>query len=200
MQLPRHRVATCACGLPLPLEVAPPCGRCRRGLEPWSSGASLGPYEGSLKVVLQALKYRRRRSLAARVADALLAEESVRRVLTAETLLLPVPLHPRRLRERGFNQSELIARALGRRTGLPVLSRALYRTRETRAQAGLSAAERRRNVAGAFGVRQPWAVERRTLVVVDDVFTTGATLRACAGPLRSAGAANVRALTVARVA
>jgi ComF family protein len=150
--------------------------------------------------VLHALKYARRRRLAARLADALLAESAVRRLLEPSVLLVAVPLHPRRLRERGFNQSELIARALGRRTGLPVLKHALSRRHDTRPQAGLSAAERRRNVAEAFVPRACPALQGRTLILIDDVFTTGATARACATALRRAGAAAVRVLTVARVA
>jgi ComF family protein len=199
-ELPRHRAAACACGRPLASSVAPPCGRCRRGLSPIDAGASLGPYEGSLKTVLHALKYRGRWRLASRLAEALLGDPVTRALLSTDALLVPVPLHSRRLRERGFNQSELIARALGRRTGLPVLARAIVRTRDTAAQTGLSAAERRRNVAAAFTVRHPWEVAGRTVILVDDVFTTGATARACAAALRAAGPSAVRMLTVARVA
>jgi ComF family protein len=198
--LPRHRDALCSCGIPLAGRAAPPCGRCRRNLTPFDRGASLGPYEGSLRTVLHALKYTRRRRLAARLADALLAEPAVQGLLGPDALLVAVPLHPRRRRERGFNQSELIARALGRRTGLPVLTRALTRRRDTPPQAGLSAAERRRNVAAAFATRACPALCGRTVILVDDVLTTGATARACAAALRRAGAAAVRVLTVARVA
>jgi ComF family protein len=199
-QLPRHRDALCACGVPLAGGVPAPCGRCRRGLSPFDAGASLGPYEGSLRTVLHALKYARRRRLAARLADALVAEPAVRALLEPSALLVAVPLHPRRLRERGFNQSELIARALGRRTGLPLLTRVLARGQDTPPQAGLTAAARRRNVAAAFVARPGPALYGRTVVLIDDVLTTGATARACAGALRGAGAAAVRVLTVARVA
>jgi ComF family protein len=194
-RLPRHAAAACPCGVPLAASAPAPCGRCRRGLSPFHAGASLGPYEGSLKTVLHALKYRGRRRLATRLAEALLDEPSARALLSGEALLVAVPLHPRRLRERGFNQSELIARALGRSTGLPVV-----RKKDTIAQTGLSASGRRRNVAGAFTVRQPWAVAGRTVVLIDDVLTTGATVRACAAALRDAGPCAIRVLTVARVA
>jgi ComF family protein len=197
--LPRHRDELCNCGLPLPAPLTGRCGRCRRGLSAFDAGVSLGPYEGSLRTVLQAFKYRRRRRLAGRLADALLSEPRVRELLTPDALLAPVPLHPSRERERGFNQSLLLARAVGRRTGLPVCARTLVRSRNTEAQTGLTAAERRRNVAGAFSVRHREAVAARTVILIDDVMTTGATTRACAMALRRAGAAEVRVLTVARV-
>jgi ComF family protein len=110
-----------------------------------------------------------------------------------------VPLHPRRRRERGFNQSELLATELARRTGLRLAPLALVRRRDTAPQAGLTAAARRANVEGAFAVRQRARVSGRPVVLVDDVLTTGATARGCARVLREAGAAEVRVLTVARV-
>jgi ComF family protein len=197
--LPRHRRPLCACGLPLAVDDAPSCGRCRRGLNPAARGASLGPYEGSLRAVLHELKYRGRRRVAGRLAEEMLASPAVRRLLGADAVLVPVPLHPRRRRERGFNQSELLAAELARRTGLRVAPGALVRRRDTSPQAGLTAAARRANVEGAFAVRQRAKVSGRPVVLVDDVFTTGATARGCARLLRAAGAADVRVLTVARV-
>jgi ComF family protein len=120
-------------------------------------------------------------------------------VLTAGADLVPVPLHPRRRRERGFNQAELLALALARGTGLEVSPGLLVRRRDTSSQAGLSAASRRRNVTGAFAARHRPRLVGRTLVLVDDVITTGATAAACARVLKQAGAAEVRLVTVARV-
>jgi ComF family protein len=113
--------------------------------------------------------------------------------------LVPVPLHPRRRYERGFNQAELLAAALARRSGLALSTDVLVRRKDTSPQAGLSSAARRRNVAGAFAVRRRPKVAGRALVLVDDVTTTGATAAACARALRQAGAAEVRLITVARV-
>jgi ComF family protein len=197
--LPRHREALCRCGFPLPGGLSA-CGRCRRGLQPLQAGASLGPYEGSLRVLVHELKYRGRRRVAARLAEELLASERTRTLLEGDALLVPVPLHPRRRRERGYNQSELLARELERRTGRVVAARSLVRRKETAPQTGLSAAERRRNVAGAFAVRHRGKVAGRVVVLVDDVWTTGATALECARILREAGAAEVRLLSVARVA
>ena len=197
--LPRHPQPLCRCGFPLPPGLSA-CGRCRRGLPSFERGASLGPYEGSLRVLVHELKYRGRRRVAARLAEELLAEEAVRAVLTPGAVLVPVPLHPRRKRERGFNQAELLAVEVGRRARLPVAASALVRRKDTAAQAGLSAAARRKNVRGAFAVRRQAAIAGRVVVLVDDVLTTGATAAACAGLLRGAGAAEVRLLAVARVA
>ncbi len=197
-RLPRHRGVLCRCGVPLSAAGAGVCGRCRRGLGSFAAGASLGRYEGSLRVAIHQLKYRGKRRLARRLADEVLADPAARALLEKGALLVPVPLHPRRQRQRGFNQSVLLARALGRRTGLAV-AEALRRRQDTPAQTGLSAAARRANVRGAFGVRVPPGLLRgRVVVLVDDVLTTGATATACAQALKAAGAAELRLLTLAR--
>ncbi len=195
--LPRHRSTCCRCGLPL-LPGWAECGRCRRGRQPFAAGASLGPYEGALRVLLQQLKFAGRRRAAARLASLLLEDAAVRRLLATSDLLVPVPLHPRRLRERGFNQSALLAHELARRCGRPVASGALVRRLDTVPQSGLRAAERRRNVRDAFVVRRRACVAGRVVTVVDDVVTTGATARACARALVGAGACELRLLSAAR--
>ncbi len=153
-----------------------------------------------LRTLLHELKYHGRRKVAARLAEALLASPGVVSVVEPGVVLVPVPLHPRRRRERGYNQSELLAQELARRTGLEVAAPALVRRKDTAPQTGLGAAGRRANVAGAFAVRKRARIVGRTVVLVDDVFTTGATARACAHALREAGARSVRLLTAAHVA
>jgi ComF family protein len=112
--------------------------------------------------------------------------------------VVPAPLHWRRRWDRGFNQAELLARQVSRLTGIP-LDRRLLRTRPTPPQAGLTAAERRTNVRGAFAAAgDKAAIRGKKLIVVDDVMTTGATLEACARALKRAGAADVAALALAR--
>jgi ComF family protein len=109
-----------------------------------------------------------------------------------------VPLEPARLRSRGYNQAELLARVVARRLGLPLLpARAFRRVRATATQAGLTRPQRRENVRGAFEA-QASAVKDRTILLIDDVMTTGATLDSCAAALRAAGAQRVLALSVAR--
>ena len=181
------------------LRQAGACGRCRRGLSAFAAGASLGPYEGSLRTAIHELKYGGQRRVASRLAEAALREDAVRTVLAPGAVLVPVPLHPRRQRERGFNQSELLACEIARRTGAQIAPAALVRRADTPPQTGLTAAARRANVKGAFAVRQRARVAGRCIVLVDDVFTTGATARACARALREAGASDVRLLTMARV-
>lgn len=163
-------------------------------------GASLGPHAGLLRLLVHELKYRGRQRLAHRLAERLLREPALAAVLDGDVVLVPVPLHPRRQRERGFNQCALLAEALGRGAGRPVLADALVRLRDTASQAGLTAAARRANVEGAFAVRRRGAVAGRVVVLVDDVVTTGATIGACARALRRAGVAEVRVACVARVA
>jgi ComF family protein len=197
--LPRHRGTLCRCGLPLPASLVA-CGRCRRGLQIFAVGASLGPYEGSLKTAIHEFKYHSRRRVAGRLAEELLASASVSEVVRGGEVLVPVPLHPRRHQERGFNQAELLAFEIAQRAGIVAAPGALVRRKDTKPQAGLSAAGRRLNVAGAFAVRRRTQIAGRVVVLVDDVLTTGATAQACARALMDGGAKEVRLLAAARVA
>jgi ComF family protein len=129
----------------------------------------------------------------------LLAEARRREPLGRSTLVVPVPLHPLRLRERGFNQAAVLGRALAARCGLPFDEWSLTRAVHTeRHRAGMDAAARRDSVEGAFEVRRPRLVEGETVLLVDDVYTTGATASACAYALKAAGAREVFVLTAAR--
>jgi len=125
-----------------------------------------------------------------------LALEAARRLPAPKPeLVVPVPLHPRRLRARGFNPAALLARAIAREQGLRYAPQALERRRDTASQTRLSISARRRNVAGAFLAR---AEQSRTIWLVDDVATTGATLAECARTLRRAGAKRVIGICAAR--
>ncbi|HPW17381.1 MAG TPA: ComF family protein [Candidatus Aminicenantes bacterium] len=175
------------------------CGRCLAGRPAFSAHRSCAAYGGPLKDVILLFKYRRCAPLAvplARFAEAALGGEAA--LWEGADALVPVPLHRARRRERGFNQALLLARELGRRRGLEVLRGSLVKVRNVAAQAGLRAAERERNVVGAYAVRRREKVRGRVLVLVDDVTTTGATLRECARALAEAGAKDVRALTLAQ--
>ena len=118
-------------------------------------------------------------------------------------IVIPMPLHASRQRERGYNQAEALARAFANLQGLRLRSDLLERTRATEAQTRLSREERRRNVAGAFALTSPAAaatISGKHILLVDDVTTTGSTLDAAAEPLRAAGAASVWGLAFARPA
>ena len=155
---------------------------------------AIGPHDAALREIVHALKYEGRRSLAAPLAT--LMRQRCQWALEGAEIAVPVPLHPSRHRERGFNQALDLARALG----LPV-ARALRRVRPTPSQTGLSGIDRHDNMRGAFAPsRLPWrrrAIDGRILVLVDDVSTTGATLDECARVLSAMGARDVRAVTAA---
>ena len=187
-----------ACGDPLPAWriVSIPlsrCPRCRRSRREVDRARAIGEHDGALKAIVHALKYEGRRSLARPLAA--LMRERAADLLAGADCAVPVPLHRTRRRERGFNQAADLARHLGVQ-----VRHALRRVRATPTQTGLPAAQRHRNVRDAFAVtRAVRGLAGRTVVVVDDVSTTGATLEACARALKRAGVRNVLALTAARV-
>ena len=185
------------CGEPLPSwHVISPesgaCPRCRQTEHRISHSRAIGDYDGSLRAIVHALKYDRRRSVARHLA-ALLAQHG-QAVLAGADIAVPVPLHRSRKRVRGFNQAAEIARHL------PVVSADLLkRVRATVSQTDLPAAERQANVRNVFAARRNADVKGLVVVLVDDVSTTGATLESCARVLLESGAREVRALTAARV-
>jgi ComF family protein len=180
------------------------CGLCRRLEPPYVKATAYGSYESGLRELIHLLKYNQIRS-AANVLGRMLAEaiEDLQPLFSAsEVLVVPVPLHSRKLRQREFNQSELIARAALKLKSAPAQFRLsaglLERCRETKSQIGLSRHQRRENTRGAFVVAKPSEAFGREVLVVDDVFTTGTTVSECARILRRAGASRVYVATVAR--
>ncbi len=174
------------------------CPSCRTRPPAFRLARSAALFEGPLRNAVHALKYNGREAIAEPLA-ALMATAFEREPgLQGADLLVPLPLHEKRLRERGYNQSALLARALGRRLSLPVSEDALIRAVYRRPQVGLGQAERRENVVDAFRVVAPAAVAGRRLILVDDVMTTGATCHEAARALLEAGAADVRVFTLAR--
>jgi ComF family protein len=186
------------CGDPLPTwrMVSVPlelCPRCRRTPRSVDRGRAIGVYDGALRGIIHAFKYEGRRSLA-RPLGALMRRRGAE-VLQGATCAIPVPLHGSRRRRRGFNQAADLAMQLG----IPVVS-ALRRLRATDSQIDLPAAQRHRNVRDAFAAtRHAASLRGSTVVLIDDVSTTGATLEACARALKENGVREVRALTAARV-
>jgi ComF family protein len=188
------------CGAPAPGEVAEDrrdsvrCRRCEG--EVFTAARACGVYEGALRAAVLGLK--REPHVGKRLAH-LLLETQRRAPLDAATRIVPVPLHRERERERGFNQAAALAQSLAALTGLPLDEWSLVRVAHTgRHRAGMDARARRETVEDAFRVVRPRLVEGERVLLVDDVFTTGATVSACAHALRAAGAREVFVLTVAR--
>jgi ComF family protein len=180
------------------------CGSCRQGEQEFDLARSYGLYAGSLRKAILQLKFHGREYLGHRLG-ALLARAWEALPEPDSAVVAPVPLHPSRRRQRGFNQAELLASGLVRRLrkdersqGLRLEAGSLRRIRATLPQVGLSVSARRENVSGVFSVARPEQVRNRTIVLIDDVMTTGATLSACAAALKQAGAGRVLALSLAR--
>ena len=185
------------CGLPLAATEADTCGRCLAdppGLD--RMRAAVAYDELSRSIVLR-LKYGRKVALARTMARYMAALGGPE---TEEALVLPVPLHRRRLWSRGFNQSGLVARELAKGWGYPFEAGLLRRTKSTVPLKGMSHSQRRKAVAGAFAVADPRLINGRSIILVDDVLTSGSTAEACAKALRKAGAARVELICWARVA
>jgi ComF family protein len=174
------------------------CGTCRTRPPLFTYARSGARYEGTLRDVLHAFKFSRKVALVSPLSEVVLAGRADAASRPVD-IVVPVPLHRARERERGYNQASLLARRVARSLEAAFGERVLRRVRATAAQADLSGAERIANVRGAFALRDGEAVRGRHVAVVDDVLTTGATVFECARMLRAGGAASVGILTVARV-
>lgn len=156
---------------------------------------SFGSYEGPLRSLIHLFKYTKVESLAQPLSRCL--ERAMPREQRFD-LIIAIPMHWRKRWERGFNQADLLARPLARRCELKLAGN-LQRKRYTKSQAALTETERQENLKDSFCVKNPEQLAGKRVLLVDDVFTTGATLRAAAGALKAAGVAHVSVLTLARV-
>jgi ComF family protein len=171
------------------------CARCRTSPLQIDSIRSVFYFEGPLREAIHCFKYQGRTELAGPLGD-LMAAYWARRAIPAD-VVVPVPLHPTRLRERGYNQAALLAREMADRVDIMVDECVLARRRATRPQVDLNAGQRRENVRDAFHCPGDTLADKQVLLI-DDVCTTGATLEACALALYAGGVRSVRALTLAR--
>jgi ComF family protein len=170
------------------------CGQCDD--DAFTSARAIGFYEGALRASVLSLK--REPRVTSRLASLMFAAQQ-REPINQATIIIPVPLHPNRERERGFNQAVVLARELARLSRLPLDEHSVVRRVHTeRHRAGMDARARRDSVANAFAIRHPKLIAGQRVLLIDDVFTTGATVSACAAALRDAGAEEVLVLTVAR--
>lgn len=184
------------CGRPLrgPPDLVFTCIPCRRRRLHFTRARAAGVYDGSLREAIHVLKFGCRRSIAPLLAQFMVgvAEQE----FSSTDLIIPMPLHPTRLRERGFNQSDLLATVVGAHLKVQVVNDALRRVRPTDAQSSLTQEERRANVRGAF--RATRLLGNVTVLIVDDVLSTGFTASECARALRQqAGVRRVEVLTAA---
>jgi ComF family protein len=180
------------------------CQPCRLAPPAFIKAVAYGGYHGQLRSLIHLLKYDGMQPIAGRLG-LLLADSLEAFTDCPPMLVVPVPMHMGKQRRRGFNPAELLARAAMEemhrrhpRWGLQLDTRLLKRVRGTASQAGLTTHQRRQNLRGAFFVPEPGRVAERHVLLIDDIYTTGATARACSRVLINAGAASVRVATVAR--
>ncbi|HSE18013.1 MAG TPA: ComF family protein [Pyrinomonadaceae bacterium] len=177
------------CGVP-----GPACGRCMELA--FTAARAVGTYEGALRESVLLLK---RQPYLPQHVESLLADVVTRPPLSRSTRVVPVPLHPKRLRARGFNQASIVGQIVAKALELPLDEASLVRVSTTeKYRAGMDAKGRRDTVAGVFRVTHPRLVAGEHILLVDDVFTTGATVSACAETLLNAGANSVVVLTIGR--
>jgi ComF family protein len=192
--LPRIGTACERCGDALPDGAPSPCGRCLQQPPPFDSCRAAFRYEEPIRHLIHGLKFSHRHAFARLLGE--LAAAHFRTHAEMPELIVPVPLHPSRYRERGFNQSLEIARHLSRNLNIPLEFRACKRSRTTRPHAELSAEERRKNIRGAFRLERE--IKARHVAILDDVVTTGATAGELARTLRKAGIQRIDVWAVAR--
>jgi len=215
LESPDEKVVCRACLdkiVPLRASFCPSCGRffegagephlcsgCLNEAPPFSIHRSGAKYRGGLKDTLLLFKYRKYRILGRNLAEFLTeALKKEKGLWSGVDVIVPVPLHRRRRWERGFNQAEVLAGEIGRRMRIPLEPKALKKVRHVPPQTSLEHGERRENVRNAYEAGKTEGIRDRVVLLVDDVYTTGSTLRECAGVLKKAGAREIRAVTVAQ--
>lgn len=196
-ELPRNNQPCRCCGIPLVYEGNDSlvCGHCQQTPPPFERTLTPFLYEPPMDHLIQLLKFQGQLA-AATLLGHLLQEALAQRTIPLPEGLLPIPLHPNRLAERGFNQALEIARVVAKHTDIPVLFATVQRSRPTPPQVSLDAKARRRNVRGAFRLQQP--IQAKHVAIIDDVITTGSTVAEVARVLKRAGVEKVEVWALAR--
>lgn len=188
------------CGIPFPADGGSDhvCGDCLTGEKPYAIARSMATYDGAMLDAIHKFKYRGKTGIGLTLGNIMADFASGIWDMTAFDLIIPAPLHIRRLRERGFNQAVILSRPLSRRFKIPLDFDSLKRVKPTSPQVGLSKKERSANVRGAFSVINPGQIEGKKILLIDDVYTTGSTLIECSRVLIEAGASAAAIFTAAR--
>lgn len=174
------------------------CGDCLTAPKPFTVARSVAAFEGVLLEAIHAFKYRNKTGMGAGLGRMMTGDSHAGMDMHGYSLIMPVPLHIRRLRERGFNQSLVLAKVLATRHAIPLDFVTLRRERDTPPQTMMGRKERQANIKGAFGVADKERIRKQRVLLIDDVYTTGSTLAECARVLLNSGAAQVGVLTLAR--
>lgn len=188
------------CGLPFEYDMGEDalCGECIKERPPYSRARSALCYDEHSSQLITALKFGDQLHLA-KIYGAWL-DKAAKELIHNSDVIIPVPLHWRRFLKRRYNQSALLAQALAKETGLPVLENGLIRRKHTTPQTGLTKNQRQKNVRGAFKLNEKHrgTIKGKSVLLVDDVLTTGSTIAYCSKTLLKSGASNVNVLTLAR--
>lgn len=175
------------------------CANCLESRPPFTRHRSGARYDGVVKDLILLYKYRGFEVLSGVLADFLIRSLGREEDLwSGVEAVVPVPLHPDKEKSRGFNQARLLAKRLGRQKNIPLMAGRLVKVRPTAAQTSLGVREREINLKGAFQVKKTAGLKGKVVLLVDDVYTTGSTIRECGRALRKAGIKEVRAVTVAQ--
>jgi ComF family protein len=174
------------------------CGDCLTAPKPFAVARSVAAFDGVLLEAIHAFKYHNKTGMGTGLGRMMTSDSYTGMDMQDYTIIMPVPLHIRRLRERGFNQSLLLAKVLSASYAIPLDFITLRRERDTPPQTMMGRKERQANIKGAFGVTDKERVRKQRVLLIDDVYTTGSTLAECARVLLNCGAAQVGVLTLAR--
>lgn len=195
--LPYNRVCCRICAARLPESAGiDVCGTCSLKSPAYDSTCSMFLYQQPIRILISSLKFHSNHA-AARLLGQLMSEHLRALNVVLPDLIIPVPLHPNRLKQRGFNQSIELARGISANLGVPMLLDRCLRNRDTVAQTGLVSKQRRKNMRGAFSMKGP-LLENAQVAILDDVITTGSTVRELAKTLRRHGASKIQVWSIAR--
>lgn len=183
------------CGTP---EINGLCDACAVSPPRYGKLRTIAFYHTTLQQAIHLFKFEKKRAFAQPLVQLINTHIPSDCDITGYDFVLPIPIHKKRLRERGFNQAALLADGIAKVAGVPVLTDVLVRKRHTVAQSSLDSAARQQNIVGAFEVRNPDIISGKRLLLIDDVFTTGATIREAVGELWTADPAEIDVLTLAR--